>query len=59
MYNQVNEVGIMDIRFKDGWIEVICGSMFAGKTEELIRRVNRIKYAKKEEIGRASCRERV
>ncbi len=48
MYNQVNEVGIMDIRFKDGWIEVICGSMFAGKTEELIRRVNRIKYAKKE-----------
>ncbi len=24
-----------------GWIEVICGSMFSGKTEELIRRVNR------------------
>jgi thymidine kinase len=38
----------MDIRFKDGWIEVICGSMFAGKTEELIRRVNRIKFAKKD-----------
>lgn len=37
----------MDIRRKDGWIEVICGSMFAGKTEELIRRINRIKYAKK------------
>ena len=38
----------MDVRHKnDGWIEVICGSMFAGKTEELIRRVNRIKYAKK------------
>lgn len=26
---------------KTGWIEVICGSMFSGKTEELIRRVNR------------------
>lgn len=39
----------MDIRRNnDGWIEVICGSMFAGKTEELIRRINRIKYAKKE-----------
>ena len=24
-----------------GWIEVICGSMFSGKTEELIRRMNR------------------
>jgi thymidine kinase len=24
-----------------GWVEVICGSMFSGKTEELIRRVNR------------------
>ena len=24
-----------------GWIEVICGSMFSGKTEELIRRLNR------------------
>ena len=26
---------------KVGWIEVICGSMFSGKTEELIRRINR------------------
>ncbi len=25
----------------NGWIEVICGSMFSGKTEELIRRLNR------------------
>ena len=40
----------MDLRVKDGWIEVICGSMFAGKTEELIRRINRIHYAKKEII---------
>ena len=38
----------MDIRRNnDGWIEVICGSMFAGKTEELIRRANRLDYAKK------------
>ena len=28
-------------RERGGWIEVICGSMFSGKTEELIRRVNR------------------
>ncbi|MEQ9306016.1 MAG: thymidine kinase [Marinoscillum sp.] len=26
---------------KSGWIEVVCGSMFSGKTEELIRRLNR------------------
>jgi thymidine kinase len=31
---------------KAGWIEVICGSMFSGKTEELIRRLNRAKLAK-------------
>lgn len=30
-----------------GWIEVICGPMFAGKTEELIRRVKRMDFAKK------------
>ena len=29
-----------------GWIEVICGSMFSGKTEELIRRLSRAKIAK-------------
>ncbi|MFZ5472287.1 MAG: thymidine kinase [Myxococcota bacterium] len=29
-----------------GWIEVICGSMFSGKTEELIRRVKRALYGK-------------
>ena len=28
-----------------GWIEVVCGSMFSGKTEELIRRIRRAKYA--------------
>ncbi|MCK9612398.1 MAG: thymidine kinase [Bacteroidales bacterium] len=31
---------------KKGYIEVICGSMFSGKTEELIRRLKRAKYAK-------------
>jgi thymidine kinase len=31
---------------KSGWIEVVCGSMFSGKTEELIRRLNRAKIAK-------------
>ena len=29
-----------------GWIEVICGSMFSGKTEELIRRLKRAEFAK-------------
>ena len=28
-----------------GWIEVICGSMFSGKTEELIRRLRRAEFA--------------
>jgi len=28
-----------------GWIEVICGSMFSGKTEELIRRIKRAEFA--------------
>jgi len=33
------------IRSSSGWIEVITGSMFSGKTEELIRRVRRTQYA--------------
>ncbi|NLK13041.1 MAG: thymidine kinase [Candidatus Phytoplasma sp.] len=32
---------------KKGMIEVVCGPMFAGKTEELIRRIKRLEYAKK------------
>ncbi|MCK0205059.1 thymidine kinase [Ornithobacterium rhinotracheale] len=32
-------------RKNTGWIEVICGSMFSGKTEELIRRVKRAELA--------------
>ena len=31
---------------KKGWIEVIAGSMFSGKTEELIRRLRRAEFAK-------------
>ena len=29
-----------------GWLEVICGCMFSGKTEELIRRLRRAQIAK-------------
>lgn len=37
--NSVNE------KKQFGWIEVICGSMFSGKTEELIRRLRRTQFA--------------
>ena len=30
---------------QSGWLEVICGSMFSGKTEELIRRLKRANFA--------------
>ena len=33
-------------RKRKGWIEVVCGSMFSGKTEELIRRLKRAEFAK-------------
>ena len=33
--------------YKEGWLEVICGCMFAGKTEELIRRIKVLEFAKK------------
>ncbi len=36
----------MKSRSNVGWIEVVCGCMFSGKTEELIRRVTRAKIAK-------------
>lgn len=32
-------------QIRKGWIEVICGSMFSGKTEELIRRMKRAEFA--------------
>ncbi len=41
--NISNQYG--DQAHKPGWIEVVCGSMFSGKTEELIRRLNRAKIA--------------
>lgn len=34
-------------QYREGWIEVISGCMLAGKTEELIRRINVLSYAKK------------
>ena len=34
----------------NGWVEVICGSMFSGKTEELIRRVKRTQFANQKMI---------
>ena len=37
----------MYYQYKEGWIEVICGCMFAGKTEELIRRIKTLQYGKK------------
>lgn len=33
-------------QYSGGWIEVVCGSMFSGKSEELIRRVKRAQIAK-------------
>lgn len=34
-------------QYREGWLEVISGCMFAGKTEELIRRIRVLEYAKK------------
>ncbi|ARK32781.1 thymidine kinase [Halalkalibacter krulwichiae] len=36
----------MHVMKQEGWIEVICGSMFSGKSEELIRRVRRVSFGK-------------
>jgi thymidine kinase len=33
---------------RNGWVEVVCGSMFSGKTEELIRRVRRAQIARQQ-----------
>jgi thymidine kinase len=41
-----------DLRRDDtGWLEVICGSMFSGKSEELIRRLRRAKIAKQKLVA--------
>jgi thymidine kinase len=42
------EPHIVDRDRKTGWIEVVCGSMFSGKTEELIRRLRRARIARQE-----------
>jgi len=42
------EPHIVDRDRRTGWIEVICGSMFSGKTEELIRRLRRAQIARQE-----------
>lgn len=34
-------------QYQEGWLEVICGCMFAGKTEELIRRIHVLSFARK------------
>lgn len=36
----------MYVSMQGGWIEVVCGSMFSGKSEELIRRVRRAQFAR-------------
>jgi len=36
----------LESAYQAGWIEVICGSMFSGKTEELIRRLKRANFAR-------------
>lgn len=38
----------MYVMTQSGWLEVICGSMFSGKSEELIRRVRRATFAKQD-----------
>ena len=47
MYNRGHEVKDMYQQYREGWIEVISGCMFAGKTEELIRRIKVLEFAKK------------
>lgn len=45
-YMFLKGVWSMYVMTQNGWIEVICGSMFSGKSEELIRRVRRAQFAK-------------
>lgn len=49
IHNKISEKKGATLMYKmrqSGWIEVICGSMFSGKSEELIRRIRRASYAK-------------
>jgi thymidine kinase len=43
---QMNEEPVPHLHTMPGWIEVIAGSMFSGKSEELIRRLRRAKIAR-------------
>lgn len=45
------EPHIVDRTRNAGWIEVVCGSMFSGKTEELIRRLRRARIARQKTIA--------
>lgn len=42
----VDHIPLKNLPQDTGWIEVVCGSMFSGKTEELIRRLRRAQIAK-------------
>ncbi|MBR9976690.1 MAG: thymidine kinase [Bacteroidetes bacterium] len=42
----VDHIPVKNLPDATGWIEVICGSMFSGKTEELIRRLRRAQIAR-------------
>jgi len=46
LYKKEEDISMMYQNFDGGYIEVVCGPMFAGKTEELIRRIKRLEYAK-------------
>lgn len=43
-------MSLMYNQYRPGWVEVIAGCMFAGKTEELIRRIKVLEFAKKKVI---------
>ena len=45
----------LDWSKRKGWIEVICGSMFSGKTEELIRRLKRAKIGNRRICYQGTC----
>jgi thymidine kinase len=39
---------------RGGWLEVICGPMFSGKSEEMIRRLRRAEIAGQRDVGLSS-----
>ena len=44
------KLGINEIEHAHSYLEVVCGPMFSGKTEELIRRIRRVEYARRRAI---------